>query len=67
MVTEIRTAGATTEAPPRVTPVQTPRKSIDARERIDLVDLATAEIRPHLVRYSLIALAVGFVAGRILR
>ncbi len=67
MVTEIRTAGATAEAPPRVTPVQKPRKSIEAREEIDFVDLATAEIRPHLARYSLIALAVGFVAGRILR
>lgn len=67
MVTEVETAGATTVSPPPVTPVQRPRKATPAREKVDLVDLATAEVRPRLLRYSLIALAVGFVAGRILR
>ncbi len=66
VVTEIETAGATTAPPPPKGAARKPREAA-VREEIDVVDLAAAEIRPHLLRYTLIALAFGFVAGRILR
>jgi hypothetical protein len=73
MVAEIETIDPLRPAPARVTPVPRPPRRVPAQDgagSIDLSDLALLAadaIRPHLLTYTLVALAVGFVAGRSLR